>query len=305
VVTMTGGTVRVANLRGGLFGPVSAPGSNYRSVFSQDAQKLGLSAEDLAARYLSWMALGGTLAQIPPGILNIVGNTQVLGTPRNGLAFASVSPSSANMLAAGQELCRHVLPWQPGHTAVDFLPSEGSIKFDNSALIATNGDQELWQKLCAIGNPPPIRTVAADDWRSATPVFRITSLSGLYRASGYTDGYPVGDDHGNIQPSLMPDNLFPWCIVKPTDAALAALAEAYVAANPLAGETMPFCPTDLLTDTLLMHQDQALGGANHDLEDWATRGAINAGFAVFLYRDQIETSGANPKPNYDRCDLLQ
>ena len=68
---------------------------------------------------------------------------------------------------------------------------------------------------------------------------------------------------------------------------------------------MPFCPESLLTDAFLMHQDPALGAANHDLEDWATRGAINAGFAVFLYRDQLETAGANPKPSYDRCDLLQ
>ena len=81
LLNVTGGSVRVADLRDGLFGPVGS-GSNRASVFGNDANNLGITSDDMAARYLAWMALGGTNAQIPAAILNIVGYTQVLGASR-------------------------------------------------------------------------------------------------------------------------------------------------------------------------------------------------------------------------------
>ncbi len=53
---MTGGTARVANFRDGLFGPFGKNGENRKRVFP---------SEDVAARYLPWMALGGTKVTIP------------------------------------------------------------------------------------------------------------------------------------------------------------------------------------------------------------------------------------------------
>ena len=304
LMTMTGGTVRVANLRDGLFGPATAPSSNYQAAFSAGATKVGVTSEDLASRYLTWMALGGTKARIPPSILNIVGNTQVLGVARNGTAFESVTAKSANMLATAQELCRHVLPWQPGHSSVAFDPMTGKFDLSNSALIGQNGDAEMWQKLCSMGNAPPIRALVGDGWSSGAPSFVIVPIGNLYRPEGYPANTPVGDHLGRVRSSVETDNWLPWCVVKPTESTAAAAAESYVASHPLDGGTMPFCPPSLLVAQFRMQQDSLEANDLRDLENWATRGAINAGFAVFQYLQQTVSHGLSPKPSNDRCEQL-
>ena len=67
----------------------------------------GLSADHSGARYMAWMALGGTRAKIPDAILNIVGTTRVLGVPRGSHALPEASP---NMLKLAQALCAQVIP---------------------------------------------------------------------------------------------------------------------------------------------------------------------------------------------------
>jgi mono/diheme cytochrome c family protein len=302
LMTMTGGSVRVANLRDGLFGPVGS-GSNRQEVFGGAASALGIAADDLAARYLAWMALGGTLARIPPAILNIVGNTQVLGVPRKTNAFQSISASSANMLATAQELCRHVLPWQLGYDKVPFDVATGSFSYEHSALIPTNGDAELWQSLCSINNEPPIRGLTAVDWNATPVAFVLDPYQNLYRPSGYPADTPVGDHHGKVAPLLGPDNVLPWCIVTPSDAGQAAIAQKYAVDNAIDGTPLPLCPDSLLSGNHQMLQDPpSLDNGHDDLGNWATRGAINAGMAVFLYLDQIVVKGLKPVPAYDRCE---
>jgi hypothetical protein len=41
------------------------------------------------------------------------------------------------------------------------------------------------------------------------------------------------------------------------------------------------------------------------VEEWARRGAINAGFAVFLYLSEIAKAGGISKPTYDHCEAVQ
>ena len=41
-----------------------------------------------------------------------------------------------------------------------------------------------------------------------------------------------------------------------------------------------------------------------DADKWATRGAINAGLAVFLYLDQLSKGLIQAKPLYNQCELL-
>ncbi len=145
---MTGGTARVADFRDGFFGPFGQ-GTNRKSIFGSD---------DIAARYLPWMALGGTTVKIPRPILQLVGNTPVLGVARNG----GVSTGSANMLQTGQFLCalsRHARRQWGIQTACS---GERHAQFAGGAprplheLIATNGDAELWTSLCTYNNPAPI-----------------------------------------------------------------------------------------------------------------------------------------------------
>lgn len=300
LMTMTGGSVRVANLRDGLFGPVGT-GTNRPRVFGPTAATLDISPDDLASRYLAWMALGGTQAHIPPSILNIVGNTQVLGVARRANVFSSVTATSANMLATAQELCRNVLPLPGGGDPIPFYPTSGSFDYQSSSLIATNGDAELWQNLCSIDNPTPIRGLIAANWTQSSTSFTIKPLENLYRQQGYPPNYPVGNQYGQIVPSLQADNTMPWCIMQPTDPTELPNAQQYVVNHAIAGNPLPFCPQSLTAGDYQMRQDSQ---GNNDLYNWADRGAINAGLAVFLYLDQVVVHGLQPKPSYDQCELL-
>jgi len=304
LMTMTGGAVQVADLRDGLFGPVGT-GTNRPRIFGQTAAQLGITADDLSARYLAWMTLGGTKAQLPASILNIVGNTQVLGVSRKSNQFESISASSANMLATAQELCRHVLPWQPGYDSVPFDVTTGTFNYDHSALIPTNGDAELWQELCSVDNDPPIRGLTAVDWTKTPVSFNIYPLVNLYRPAGYPPNTAIGNQKGQIVPSLQSDNTMPWCLLKPTNSSLISIAEQYVVDNAVNGTPLPLCPDSLTTGNYQMQQTASdPGSANNDLQNWATRGAINAGIAVFSYLDQVVAHGLNPQPAYDHCELL-
>ena len=208
------------------------------------------------------------------------------------------------MLATAQELCRHVLPWQVGYPIVPFDIGTGSFDPTHSALISTNGDAELWQTLCSIDNDPPIRALAAKDWTASNVQFSISTYDNLYRPSGYPANTPVGDQHGRIATSLLPDNTMPWCILKPTDATMLALAQQYVVSNAVNGAPLPLCPDTLSSGNYQLHQDPPGTGSNDELENWATRGAINAGLAVFLYLDQVVVHGLQPVPAYDHCEQL-
>ena len=55
ITLLTGGDARVADFRDGLFGPVAQPGTNRDRVFGDTATTLGITADDLSARYMAWM----------------------------------------------------------------------------------------------------------------------------------------------------------------------------------------------------------------------------------------------------------
>jgi hypothetical protein len=197
-----------------------------------------------------------------------------------------------------------VLPLAGGQNFVPFDPTTGSFGYDASALITSNGDAELWQNLCSIDNPPPIRAITAKDWTASSITFLNYTYANIYKASGYPPNTPVGDQNGNIAASLQPDNIMPWCLIRPTDASQAVIADQYVLANAVGGVPLPYCPTSLLSDGYQMLQGGGPDGTINDLQDWATRGAINAGLAVFLYLDQVVAHGLQPKPAYDHCEQL-
>jgi hypothetical protein len=39
-------------------------------------------------------------------------------------------------------------------------------------------------------------------------------------------------------------------------------------------------------------------------DEWALKGAMNAGFAVFLYLDSVARNGGVAQPTYDHCEQL-
>ncbi len=303
LIAMSGGETRVANLRDGFFGPTTDPAANRNREFAPDAKAGSLAtAEDWAARYLVWMGLGGTAKFIPSAILSVVANTQVFGVSRYGHV------DSANMLSAAQNLCSQVL-------SRDFSvgPANGQLgKNDHpegswdetvhhTSLIPTNGDAELWARLCSIDNPTPVRAIQV-----AAGGDNIKLFTTFYPASRYPTSVPVGNDRGNVDASLSSSNLMPWCIIKPeafAGAPAAAAAHAYIDAHAVDGQPLPMCPDQLFPNIARFGnplQDAMAGAA---LDDWATRGAVNAGFSVFFYLDEVE-HGKKPLPAYDQCERL-
>jgi len=290
---MTGGTGRVANFRNGLFGPAGSGGENRNRVFS---------TEDQAARYLAWMALGGTRTKIPQGILDLVANTQVLGMNRE--QFNS-STKTANMLQVAQNLCLGV--GLLGVQAPRFQPAELSREelADShvyTGLITKNGDAELWKKLCTIDNPAPIRVSTVIDVSSGEPSL-FPRKEEFYRPQAYPPNQAVGNEYGGVEPNLTPENAMPWCVRLPTDPILVAWLQGQKGSD---GKPLPVCPTGLLVEAnrFATDLDPSSQPVYTELNRWAARGAINAGFAVFLFLDELVGKGQERAPRYNECELL-
>jgi len=315
---MTGGTGRVANFRSGLFGPVQSPGSNRTRVFGPFATQapVAVGTDDWAARYMAWMALGGTLIHVPDALLNIVATTPVVGVRRSRHLAATVSP---NMLKLAQALCAQVLvPDDAGESPRLDENFFGHGRFDwsnQTGLIDVNGDAQMWQTLCSMGNRTVVRVPWVTNWGAVAQVPpSIVPSQSLYYGDGgaYPASAPVLDDRGHVTMGIGPDNTFPMCFRKPTEPQQRALADQYLAAHPVGGAggvTIPYCPDSLFSDPRLQLESQMndLVPGGYQLmgaDRWAARGAINAGFAVFLYLDELVKGHVSPKPPFNHCEQL-
>ena len=359
---MTGGDAQVANFRTGLFGPIDAPGANRQRVFGGATAPIGpaptidagaadageteaggapdagptvaVSPDDMGARYMAWMALGGTSKSIPQGLLSVVSTTPVAGVHR----AQSVTSASANMLQLVQELCTHVAP-------IDQLPLTGPFFLTGATglglheLIAANGDADLWLKLCSLNNRPIVRVVSyapsGDDSSNKWLAGRAPVLGGGYLFWGTGDGSgdepypssaPVMDQRGHVVNGIAADNVFPICVRQPTDAAQAKIADDWVNANPVRtpegpANKIPYCPKELFATKAFVDSvsgqttnvpkwalPQSVVSGNPSFDGairWADRGAINAGLAVFLYVDQLSKGLIQPQVPYNQCALLK
>ena len=318
LATMTGGLAQVADFRDGLFGPAAAPeaSSNRHLIFGTlpaDAPPpwTGVTDDDRAARYLSWMALGGTPVEIPIQILEIVAVTHVLSQPR----VLKASSLSANMLSQAKALCLGLLG--PGYAEassvshLDPRPGHGYLDADvnhlNASLIFANGDAELWMRLCTTANPPPVHVLTVDTQTQLfVPSIEDTNFllaidsvqpGGMVAASSYPAGVRVGDGYGGVDPTLDGNNVWPWCV---DDTGVTGDQAAWIAGNAL-----PVCPSTVksASHACATQQPGATCFGDDDANRWAVRGAINAGMSVFLYVQSIEDSG--PAPDYDQCEQLK
>lgn len=305
IADMTGGQTRVANLRDGLFGPTDDPGSNLDRIFAPYATA-DVKAEDWAARYLMFMGLGGTQRTIPTPALQTIRNGSVIGQRRADAS--SLDVSTANMLSVPLALCRATLPGSP----TSFLPWEGAMDFSRtatykSALIASNGDYELWKNLCRIDNEPvPLRVIIPDFKTGSIASYRagITALGGLRLAASYPPTAKVGNHLGQVQTGIATNNEAPWCMSKPINAVLQTLIEAEWHARAPAGVELPYCPDAFIADPSNLLPVTEADETKQSVERWATRGAMNAGMAVFLYLRALSAGDKKPVIPYDRCDLL-
>ncbi len=281
---MTGGDARVADFRSGLFGPESAPGMNRSELFSPPNVPTSNQAtpEDFTARYMAWMALGGTKVQLPPQLLQVVAATQVAGTSRSHISIRG----SANMLQLARQLCANLLLSDPNaqFAGLGQLPGTFPTHWSAStALIDKNGDAETWMKICTLNNRPIIHVLVPgaggspklnalpsnpqpDDWASywsgATGLF-LTGTSVYFGTDGtgapvYPAGSPLMDQRGRVSTADLASagDLYPMCVREPpagSDAHAAADALLQkLADNATGGSVIPYCPAALFaggTDT--------------------------------------------------------
>ncbi len=341
ITLMTGGGARVANFRAGLFGPADSPGANRQRVFGPVIPSPSTAtADDFGARYLAWMALGGTQKTIPNSLLSIVSTTPVLGVSRHHLTTGA----SPNMLQLAQKLCANTLLADDDDLkTLEHFFDHGTVDWSNqTALIGSSGDAELWLRVCALGNRPVVRVIVPVNvsWATNTPasLAEIHPAQSLYWGAGDGTGTPYPADApvldhrghvvngGSIVPGpgqVLPDNLFPTCLQQPSAPDQAAFAEAFRQNNPVFGQggtqsLIPYCPSSLFATVPAsdgsgqqvpkwkLAVDPSKSGIDQypDAKVWSIRGAINAGLAVFLYVDQLSKGLVTPKPRYDQCDQL-
>jgi mono/diheme cytochrome c family protein len=287
LLLITGGETRVANLRDGLFGPANKPG-NYRAPIFGPYATNEVSTNDWAARYTAWMALGGTKAKIDPVILRLVGNALVLGAKRPSTATGDAQ--DANMLSNARALCNQTEGRLRGR-ALPFNAASGRLDTSGVALglIESNGDAELWRRLCAFENTRPIYVLSPVHTDSADYL----QPRGYHFPAGWPAEALLGDQLGSQQ-ALASTNHFPWCVNAPKTADETTALNAIVQ-DKRGGRSLPLCASTWLQKPM----------TDSDLDRWATRGAINAGFAVFLHLDaraRRALAGQVEQPPYDRCE---
>lgn len=290
---LTGGLARVANFRYGLFNPslFDDPDDNPDRGLLTNRQRVfgpvaspSVSVDDWGARYLSWMALGGTQVHLPQVILDQVQRTDVAGQAR--LQPFNITDVSANMLQVAQAACQSVLGFGLQFDVDRRIPNRLS-----SSLIIKNGDAALWSKLCSYNNPSPVHKLLFDTTHTPPSLYVGPQL---YEPSYFPENTPIGDQNGNIVAGLSPDNEFPWCLdadAKQVD------VPGFAHDHAFNGLDLPICPEDLGTPWSSTIAD------DHKMDGWWNRGAMNAGLSVFVFLDQFIT-GKIQHIGYDECEKL-
>ena len=217
ISNLTGGDARVANLRDGLLGPTTEPGMNREAVFGSAAATLGLATDDLASRYVAWMTLGGTEKHLPQDVLTEVSVSRVVGKVRSHID----QQGTPDMLKLGLTLCGQIADSDPNYRqqfGLDNLQATGQIGWSKfSGLIDSNGDAEMWLRLCNLGNRQFVRVPSVDggSWTENTAFSSlIVGAYTLYWAVGPNgeDWYganPVMDQQGKVATGVSASNLFP------------------------------------------------------------------------------------------------
>jgi mono/diheme cytochrome c family protein len=314
ITNLTGGDARVANLRDGLLGPTTAPGSNRAAVFGSAAAMLGFSSDDLAARYMAWMTLGGTEKHLPQDVLTQVSQSPVIGQVRAHIDLQG----TPDMLRLGLSLCEQIADSDPTGLPLQFNLSQfqatGRMGWSSfSGLVDSNGDAEMWLRLCNLNNRQFVRVpIVSGGWKSSSGVgdLTVTAFS-LYWAVGpqgedWYGANPVMDQNGSIATGVAPSNLFPICVQKPTDPTqLQSATQALQSGKILGANAIPFCPDGFVQASHQLAVNNNVSPVDYvDGRKWAARGAINAALSVFLYLDQIERDPTKRQPLYTQCNLI-
>jgi mono/diheme cytochrome c family protein len=299
VALMSGGETRVANLRDGLFGA-----GNIEAQFGPFVQEAGVSADELAVRYMSWMALGGTQRRIPAAILELVRRTKVFGSLRNGSDSTAASP---NMLEAAARFCGQLMPDLDHEEDLKFEPTKGLLIGGGSQPFIAGGDHQMWFDLCTYDNPQPVLVLSGKPGTGAWGDKGLLARRYVKRntANGrptMPEDWPVGNQRGETHYTLDADNRAPWCVEKPAPDSPDWHKAAVVFAGSWEDEhgyEVPWCPSEVLGELGVAYEW-------NDVERlrFSTRGAANAGMAVFVYLQAVIQQDLAPRPAFNRCEEL-
>jgi hypothetical protein len=159
--------------------------------------------------------------------------------------------------------------------------------------------------VCTFNNPPPVHALSIEligSGADADYSLQYHPVNAFFPAK-YPADQPIGDGTGKVGlPSA--SNTTPWCIMATDDAA----AQAWLTKRQsLDGKPLPICPPAAVAlENRFSNPVDAMTGApaRGDMDDWATRGAINAGQAVFAYLDLMVSQGHGRDAHFDECELL-
>ena len=317
------GYARPANFADGLFGPLTNLGANRVAAFDTDTHSNAAVADKWASRYMPWMTLGGTLQLIPQDVINQVQATTILGERRQNLNnLPPVESASANMLNLAKGLCAVVLPdltdstinhnFEPGTWSTSAPPPSifAPITGPDTSFIFTNGDFEMWMKLCSEKNRQVVRVyrVRVDQTSNTDLVAEMAAV--YYADDGSTPAayqYPatgqVWDQNKKVRTGVTTDNYFPTCLdPKPFGAVTDQAFQAMVARVG-----MPLCDSAFLQKKDLLLWDRYVAPVDTQVDamhEWSLRGAINAGMSVFSYLEAYNLSLHSLPPDYNECQLL-
>jgi len=208
----------------------------------------------------------------------------------------------------------------------------------NFTALSQNGDLELWLGLCSRNNPQPVHIMQlqtgsltflpmAGVVNAGTFLFDTDTeaTNAMVTAATYPPLTAVGNDRGGVDTNLCVDpttccldtsaancstlcslpgqancvtpNDWPWCI----DPA-SIVTPAQVAGVNSSG--YPVCPQSVMTVANGCGSTHGTGCVTTAYgNQWAVRGAINAGLAVFKYVESMEPL-ATPPPDYNQCSEL-
>jgi len=263
----------------------------------------GGTPDDWQARYVLFMGLGGTAADIPQSVLNLVASS-----PFYGSAVIAPGADNPNMLGSAQKQCAAVLTNQralpPKNPPAPWLL--------HSQFAKGTGHYELWESLCTFGNEPVVHVFEpspdGEIYSSYLNVYRAKDDGGAWV---YPQSSPVGNQLGATESGILPDNTLPWCLHAKSDADL-DLITAWATKAGVAQQSLPMCPTNLFAEAvgtpiyrLALSYDGPLTGAplgNQDFSQrWLLQGAMNTGLSALQYLRGLAGGTVTPALPYDFC----
>lgn len=302
---LSGGKSRVANFREGLFGPdpqkqdglksKGSWGDNVKRIFGKATNGEGGSGEDWAARYMAWMALGGTRSEIPEVALTNVNGTKMFGKQRSSLSKSV----DGNMLGGAKEICKDLLLDSKPAFKLDqglkidltLTRADGWVNPDPPILRGT-ADAEVWNKICTEDNPTPIRVLLPFKARNGelnwgqlvnkgsgtrvlnhdthlTVAFLVKRRMPDGRSSLEAANEPQAKlltHEGKVETGLSKSNIEPKCIPpssiidgsKLTEELKAKYKKALLEMRQkykINGELIPFCPADWFAETRVSNDE--------------------------------------------------